>query len=97
MLGIAHQNPPTPKNPNIMHSQTIKATLTATGQIIPQEPLNLPPGEIEILILTPSQNHPPESLRQQAIHNGYDTREKILDLIQKVKHEIIVDKGWVEE
>jgi sugar-specific transcriptional regulator TrmB len=36
-----------------------------------------------------------ESLQQQAIENGYDTKEKILDLIQQVKHEIIVEKGWV--
>lgn len=38
-----------------------------------------------------------DSLRQQAIENGYDTKEKILDLIQQVKHEIIVEKGWVKE
>ncbi|TVQ65140.1 MAG: hypothetical protein EA366_00335, partial [Spirulina sp. DLM2.Bin59] len=59
----------------------------------PQEPLNLPPGEIQILIL----NHPPEPLHPQTINNDYNTREKILDLIQKVKHEIIVEKGWLEE
>jgi hypothetical protein len=38
-----------------------------------------------------------DSLRQQAIENGYDTKEKILDLIQQVKYEIIVEKGWVKE
>jgi hypothetical protein len=44
-----------------------------------------------------SQTASLESLRQQAIENGYDTKEKILDLIQQVKHEIIVEKGWIQE
>jgi len=39
-----------------------------------------------------SQTASLESLRQQAIENGYDTKEKILDLIQQVKYEIIVEK-----
>jgi hypothetical protein len=47
--------------------------------------------------LTLSQTASLESLRQQAIENGYDTKEKILDLIQQVKHEIIVEKGWLKE
>jgi sugar-specific transcriptional regulator TrmB len=46
---------------------------------------------------TLSKTFPLESLRQQAIENGYDTKEKILDLIQQVKHEIIVEKGWLKE
>jgi hypothetical protein len=33
-------------------------------------------------------------MRQQAITNGYDSKQKILDLIQQVKREIIIERGW---
>ena len=71
-----------------------------------QEIETLPPAAQERLLESihhlkqePSSpdSSPFESLRQQAIENGYDTKEKILDLIQQVKHEIIVEKGWIKE
>ncbi|MEM9541611.1 MAG: hypothetical protein AAGA60_19215 [Cyanobacteria bacterium P01_E01_bin.42] len=60
---------------------------------IPQE---LQDGEVDVIIV--AENEPDEFavMRQIALENGYDSREKILDLIHKVKLDMLEEKGRVQ-
>lgn len=63
------------------------------GELKTKTPLNINDGEVDIVIIT--QNEPDEFdiMRQQAKDNGYDSREKIMDLISQVKLEMLEEKG----
>ncbi|MBL1208717.1 hypothetical protein [Geminocystis sp. GBBB08] len=75
--------------------------LQTKGEILQEElktktPLNINDGEVDIVIST--QNEPDEFdiMRQQAKDNGYDSREKIMDLISQVKLEMFEEKRRIK-
>ncbi|MFN5836073.1 MAG: hypothetical protein ACK47J_04940 [Pseudanabaena sp.] len=64
------------------------------GEITIQVSPSLNQQEVEVFIFTAEAPNELETMRQQAITNGYDSKQKILDLIQQVKREIIIEKGF---
>ena len=50
-------------------------------------------GEVEVVIIAKNEPDLFEEMRQLAQKNGYDSREKKLELIQQVKLEMLAEKG----
>lgn len=67
------------------------------GQISVKNPVEIADGEVEIIIMAPDQTDEFASLRERAKANGYDTQEKILELIKQVKLEMLAEKGRVKD
>jgi len=63
------------------------------GELKTKTPLEMNDGEVDIVIIAPDEPDEWETMRQQAKDNGYDSREKIMDLIDQVKLEMLEEKG----
>lgn len=50
-------------------------------------------GQVDIVVIAKNEPDEFEEMRQLAKKNGYDSREKKLELIQKVKLEMLAEKG----
>ena len=64
------------------------------GEITIKVSPSLNQQQVEVFIFTAEVPNELETMRQGAITNGYDSKQKILDLIQQVKREIIIERGW---
>ena len=72
--------------------------IQATGKIEKGELRAVPPedlsdGEVDIVIIAKNEPDQLEKMRKLAQEKGYDSREKILDLIHQVKLEKLEEKG----
>lgn len=50
-------------------------------------------GEVDIVLTAKNEPDEFETMRQMPKDNGYDSREKIMDLIPQVKLEMLEEKG----
>jgi hypothetical protein len=71
--------------------------IVTQGQITVKTPVEIADGEVEIIIVAPNQPSQSEILHQRAKANGYDTQEKILELIKQLKLEMLAEKGRLTE
>lgn len=62
------------------------------GELRATAPEDLSDGEVDIVIFSKNDDQV-ESARKLAEEKGYDSREKILDLIHQVKLEKLEEKG----
>lgn len=56
-------------------------------------PTDFSNGEVDLVIVAENEPDELELMRQIAREKGYDSKEKILDLIQQVKKEMLTEKG----
>ncbi|HEY9703213.1 MAG TPA: hypothetical protein V6C58_12240 [Allocoleopsis sp.] len=63
------------------------------GEVKARVPFDLSEGEVDLIIVAKNEPDEFEVMIQQAKMNGYDSKEKILDLIHKVKLEMLEEKG----
>ncbi|WP_241212760.1 hypothetical protein [Cyanobacterium aponinum] len=64
------------------------------GELKIKTPLEMSDGEVDLIIFKQSQEAEEfQTMRQLAKENGYDSREKIMDLIHQVKLEMLEEKG----
>jgi len=63
------------------------------GELRATAPEDLSDGEVDIVIVAQNELDQLESARKLAEEKGYDSREKILDLIHQVKLEKLEEKG----
>ncbi len=63
------------------------------GELKTKTPLHISDGEVDIVIIAKNELNEFETMRQLAKDNGYDSREKIMDLIPQVKLEMLEEKG----
>ncbi|MEM8779103.1 MAG: hypothetical protein AAGF26_09570 [Cyanobacteria bacterium P01_G01_bin.49] len=63
------------------------------GQLRAKVPPELSDGEVELVIIAKNELDEFEEMRELAKSKGYDTREKKLELIQKIKLEMLAEKG----
>ncbi len=54
---------------------------------------NFSDGEVDVVIIAKNEPDEFEEMRQLSKKNGYDSKEKKLELIQKVKLEMLAEKG----
>lgn len=57
---------------------------------VPQEFSN---GEVDVIVVAKNEPDEFEAMRQLAQAKGYDSQEKILELIHQVKLEMLAEKG----
>ncbi|HEY9772135.1 MAG TPA: hypothetical protein V6C71_27125 [Coleofasciculaceae cyanobacterium] len=50
-------------------------------------------GEVDVIVVAKNEPDEFEELRQTAKANGYNSQEKILELIGQVKQEMLAEKG----
>ncbi len=69
----------------IVNNGTVTATI----------PTDFSNGEVDLVILAENEPDELEFMRQIAREKGYDSKEKILDLIKQVKREMLTEKGLI--
>ncbi|MGK7924920.1 MAG: hypothetical protein AB4290_06620 [Spirulina sp.] len=67
--------------------------IVENGQINLTIPPELKDGEVDIIIVAEHEPDEFEVLRQIALTNGYNSKEKIMELIHKVKLDMLEEKG----
>jgi hypothetical protein len=67
--------------------------IVKNGQINLTVPSEFQDGEVDIIIVAEKEPDEFERRHQMMIEKGYDTPEKIIDLIHKVKLEMLKEKG----
>jgi hypothetical protein len=50
-------------------------------------------GEVEVIVISPDEPDEFEQRHQMMIDKGYDTPEKVRELIEQVKQEMLEEKG----
>ena len=63
------------------------------GEIKVKVPQELSNGEVDVIVIAKNEPDELEDLRQLAQAKGYDSQEKILELIHQVKLEMLEEKG----
>ena len=63
------------------------------GKLSAIAPEDLSDGEVDIVIVAKNKPDQLEEMREIANQKGYDSREKIMDLIHQVKLEKLKEKG----
>jgi hypothetical protein len=63
------------------------------GELRAIAPEDLSDGDVDIVIIARNEPNSLETMRKLAKDKGYDSREKILDLIHQVKLEKLEEKG----
>jgi wyosine [tRNA(Phe)-imidazoG37] synthetase (radical SAM superfamily) len=63
------------------------------GEIKVKLPQKLSDGEVDVIVVSKNEPDEFEELRQIAKTQGYDSKEKILELIGQVKQEMLTEKG----
>ncbi|MBF2058143.1 MAG: hypothetical protein IGQ45_13245 [Cyanobacterium sp. T60_A2020_053] len=67
------------------------------GELKIKTPLEITDGEVDLIIVKQNQEVDEfEIMCQLGKENGYDSREKIMDLIQQVKLEMLEEKGRIK-
>ncbi|ELR97283.1 hypothetical protein [Gloeocapsa sp. PCC 73106] len=77
----------------ILHTRAI----INNGQLKATIPSEIKDGEIDVILISQDEGDDFETMRQMAKDQGYDSREKILELIHKVKLEMLQEKERVNE
>lgn len=62
------------------------------GAIEIKVPQNLSDGEVDVIIVAKNEPDEFEELRQIAREKGYNSKEKILELIRQIKQEMLTEK-----
>lgn len=70
--------------------------IVKNGEVKAKIPLEIQEGEVELVIVAENQPDDLEIMRQMAKDHGYDSKEKILELIKQVKLEIAQEKGLIK-
>lgn len=65
------------------------------GKVTATIPTDVSNGEVDLVIVAKNEPDELELMRQIARDKGYDSKEKILDLIKQVKREILTEKGII--
>jgi hypothetical protein len=65
------------------------------GKLTATIPTDFSNGEVDLVIVAENEPDELESMRQLAREKGYDSKEKILDLIKQVKREMLTEKGLI--
>ncbi|MEA5511805.1 hypothetical protein VB715_18700 [Crocosphaera sp. UHCC 0190] len=63
------------------------------GELRAKAPPELSDGEVDLVIIAKNELDEFEEMRQLAKSNGYDSRDKKMELIQQVKLEMLAEKG----
>lgn len=63
------------------------------GEIKVKVPQEFSNGEVDVIVVSKNEPDEFEALRQLAQASGYDSKEKILELIHQVKLEMLEEKG----
>lgn len=66
------------------------------GELKAKVPPELNDGEVEVVIIAQNELDEFEEMRELSKSKGYDSKEKKLELIQKVKLEMLSEKGRVK-
>ena len=66
--------------------------IVKNGEVKVKVPQEFSDGEVDIVIVAEKEPDEFEIMRQLAKDKGYDSQEKILDLIKKVKLEMLAEK-----
>ena len=67
--------------------------IVKNGEIKVKVPQELSNGEVDVIVIANNEPDEFEDMRQLAQAKGYDSKEKILKLIEQVKLEMLVEKG----
>lgn len=67
--------------------------IVKNGEIKVKLPQGLSDGEVDVIVVAKNEPDEFEELRSSAKTKGYDSKEKILELIGQVKQEMLVEKG----
>jgi hypothetical protein len=65
------------------------------GEITLKVPPELSNGEVELVIIAENEPDEFELRRQMMREKGYDTPEKVMELIKQVKLEMLKEKGRI--
>lgn len=72
----------------------IQATgIIKNGKIKVKVPQDLSDGEVDVIIVAKNEPEEFEAMRKIAQDKGYDSKEKILEVIEQVKQEMLAEKG----
>lgn len=63
------------------------------GKIKVQLPQDLNDGEVDVIVVAKDEPDEFEAMRQTAQDKGYDSKERILEVIKQVKQEMLAQKG----
>lgn len=63
------------------------------GEIQIELPPNLSNGEVDVILVAKNELDEFEKRHQIMIEKGYDTPEKIMELIKEIKLEMLAEKG----
>jgi len=66
------------------------------GEVKVKVPPEFSNNEVEVVIIAQNEPDEFELMRELAKANGYDSREKIMELIKQVKLEILAEKGLLK-
>ena len=67
--------------------------IVKNGSIKVKLPQELSDGEVDVIVVAHFEPDEFEELRSSAKTKGYDSKEKILELIRQVKQEMLAEKG----
>jgi hypothetical protein len=67
--------------------------IVKNGEIKVKLRQELSDGEVDVIVVAKNEPDEFEELRQTAKTKGYDSKEKILELIGQVKQEMLAKKG----
>jgi hypothetical protein len=67
--------------------------IVKNGEIKVRVPQELSNGEVDVIVIANNEPDEFEEMRQLASAKGYDSKEKILKLIEQVKLEMLGEKG----
>jgi lipopolysaccharide export system protein LptA len=70
--------------------------IVKNGEIKVKLPQELNDGEVDVIVVAQNEPDEFEELRASAKTKGYDSKEKILELIGQVKQEMLADKGRIK-
>ena len=70
--------------------------IVKNGEIKVKLPQELNDGEVDVIVVAQNELDEFEELRSSAKTKGYDSKEKILELIGQVKQEMLADKGRIK-
>ena len=66
--------------------------IVKNGEIKVKLPQELSDGEVDVIVVAKNEPDEFEELRQTAQAQGYDSKDKILELIYQVKQEMLSDR-----
>ena len=72
----------------------VRATgIIKNGEIKVKVPQDLSDGEVDVIVVAKNELDEFEAMRKIARDKGYDSKEKILEVIKQVKQEMLAQKG----